>query len=59
MQKRGPLEVEVTPFGKEESAQKQEIQTKKVVRRLLGKNFLSVWRIQLAASRMSQQKRRR
>ena len=37
-------------FGKEESAQKQEIQTKKVVRRLLGQNFLFVWRIQFAAS---------
>ena len=34
----------------EEGAQKQQIQNKKVVRRLLGKNFLLVQRIQLAAS---------
>ena len=34
----------------EESAQKQEIQNKKVERKLLGKNFLFVWRIQPAAS---------
>ena len=34
----------------EESAQKQEIQNKKVARRLLGKNFLLVQRIQLTAS---------
>ena len=36
--------------GKEKGAQKQEIQSKKVVRRLLGKKFLFVWRIQLAPS---------
>ena len=34
----------------EEGAQKQEIQNKKVQRGLLGKNFLFVQRIQLAAS---------
>ena len=34
----------------EEGAQKQEIQNKKVMRKLLGKNFLLVQRIQLAAS---------
>ena len=33
----------------EEGAQKQEIQNKKVERRLLGKNFLFVQRVQLAA----------
>ena len=46
-----------------ECAKEQEIQNKKVERRLLGKNFLFVWRIQSCsdckASRMSQQKRRR
>ena len=34
----------------EKGSQKQKIQNKKVARRLLGKNFLSVKRIQLAAS---------
>ena len=34
----------------EEGTHKQEIQNKKVVRRLLGKNFLLVKRKQLAAS---------
>ena len=38
--------------GREKGAQKQEIQNKKVVRRLLGKTFLFVQRIQLAASAM-------
>ena len=33
----------------EKGAQKQEIQNKKVVLSLLGKNFLFVWRMQFAA----------
>ena len=36
----------------EEGAQKQEIQNKKVVRRLLDNNFLFAQRTQLAASAM-------
>ena len=43
-------EVERCSPGMEKGAQKQEIQNKKVERRLLGKNLLFVLRIQLAAS---------
>ena len=38
------------PLAIEESTQKQEKHNKKVVRRLLGKSFVLVWRTQLAAS---------
>ena len=44
-----PSEVEVPP-GMEEGTGKQEIRNEEVGRRLLGKNFLFVYRIQLAAS---------
>ena len=43
-----PSEVEVPSWN----GGKQEIQNKEVVRRLLGENFLFVWRVQLAASAM-------
>ena len=38
------------PFGMEDGTRKHEIQNMEVERRLLGKKFLVVWRIQLAAS---------